>query len=161
MSHANVWDPGSDRRARIRATGAIELDGTPDHVFPLFTPEGERTWVAGWDPRYPASAVPSEEPGSTFLTHNRGSEAIWVVVDRDETDYRARYVSVMPGLRTSLITVELEPVGAERTRVRVTYDVTSLSERNDEGVLSFGGGYDEMLEEWKRWIESSPGSSER
>lgn len=38
--------------AHATRSAAIHLHAPADRVFPLFTPEGERLWVPGWNPRY-------------------------------------------------------------------------------------------------------------
>ena len=49
------------RAKRVGYSHTIQLNETPDNVFPLFTPEGEKSWAAGWDfiPVFPdAEALP-------------------------------------------------------------------------------------------------------
>jgi hypothetical protein len=56
----------------------IVLDGTPEIVFPMFTPEGEELWVEGWAPDYlhPAG-VRATSQDMVFRTRHGGEETLW------------------------------------------------------------------------------------
>jgi hypothetical protein len=56
---------------RSRPSGSFELDLRASVAIDLFTPEGERDWVPGWDPAYPDGRA-SEEPGTVFSTDVAG-----------------------------------------------------------------------------------------
>ncbi len=60
----------------------------------LFTAEGERTWVPGWNPAFPAPQR-TEGPGAVFVTAHAGETTTWVTVDQDE--HGVRYARVTPG----------------------------------------------------------------
>ena len=57
----------------IECSGRVRVPLSPDAAIHLFTPEGERDWVAGWDPTYPAGA--DLAPGLVFET---GPTTTWV-----------------------------------------------------------------------------------
>lgn len=135
-------------RARAHLSGEIRLPHAPVRVFPLLTPEGERSWVDGWDPGYPGRTTPSHDPGTAFLTHNHGQEAIWVVVEMDVEALRSAYACVIPGVRANLIQVRCHEAEDGGTLARVDYHVTSLSPEGDAVVQGFEGGYASMLEHW-------------
>jgi len=145
---------GQDLRAHASVSGSVELAGEPRDLFWLFTPEGERAWVPGWNPTYPASATAVEKPGTTFVTHNRGVEGIWVITDRDEEACRGQYVCIMPGVRADLVTVRIMPSARGRSEVRVTYALTSLSADHDAGVHEFAETFRQRLDAWREMIEA-------
>jgi hypothetical protein len=97
----------------------------PERAMHLFTPVGERLWVPGWAPRFPAGeSGDGSAPGTVFLT----DDTHWVVIDR--TPDRVRYARVTPGVRAGTVEVRVEPDG-EGTSVEVTYDITPLVEGDD------------------------------
>ena len=55
----------TDERAHIERTGVVAMDLPFAEAFPLFSAEGERRWVAGWDPCY----VHPNEPGRRRRRH--------------------------------------------------------------------------------------------
>ena len=135
-------------RASVALTATITLEASPERVFPLLTPEGERLWVEGWAPRYPASTRPEESAGATFLTSNHGQEAVWVIAAKDDARCRARYVCVIPGGRASLVSVACTETATGATAATISYSVTALSPDWDTRVLDLEAAYPSMMEEW-------------
>jgi hypothetical protein len=130
---------------RAILTGAVQVPLPPDQALTLFTPAGEREWVPGWDPAFPAGDDTS--PGTTFLTHE---QTVWVVADR--TPDSMRYARVTPGVHAGTVEVRCEPA-AGTTRAHVTYDLTALG---DPATLEhFAAGFDAMLAEWERMIAAA------
>jgi hypothetical protein len=131
---------------KIARHGTLRLPLPPDQALALFTPAGERTWVPGWDPTFPAGDEDTS-PGTTFLTHE---QTVWVIADR--TPSSMRYARITPGEHAGTVEVRCEPAGSG-TRAHVTYDLTALG---DPAALDrFGAGYDAMLAEWERMIAAA------
>ncbi|KAB2969040.1 MAG: SRPBCC family protein [Thermoanaerobaculia bacterium] len=114
----------------VERCAALHLSTDPATALPLFSPEGERRWVAGWEPE------PLHAPGGTlsasgavFRTRADGEETLWLVLAFDRERGRAAYARLTPGSRLGTVEVELEADRAGGTRARVTYRLTSLSER--------------------------------
>ena len=47
-------------------------------TFPLFSAEGERQWVAGWDPRYASPTGSHAKEGLVFQTTKAVGTATWI-----------------------------------------------------------------------------------
>jgi Activator of Hsp90 ATPase homolog 1-like protein len=135
---------------RQRLAGQVWVPLPPMQAFRLFTPLGERDWVPGWEPRFPAGAADDSEPGTAFVTDTHGQVRTWLVVER-EVGRRIRYTNVAPGDRASLITVELAPVGTG-SEVTVTYDITALSDTGARELRHFADGYARYLAAWQEQI---------
>ena len=135
---------------RTKCTGTIHVPLAPDDALTLFTPEGERAWVPGWNPAFPEEAADETAPGTTFTTDHGGAHTFWVVADRKPD--AMRYARVTPGVYAGTVEVRCEPDGAA-TRAHVTYDLTALGDprRLDE----FTAGYEAMLAEWERLIRAA------
>lgn len=121
-------------------------------ALPLFTPEGERLWAGpSWDPVYtiPDGAQDGSSPGTVFTTESVGGDATWIVLER--SDRGMRYARVVPGRIAGTIAVTCAAgVHAGQTRVRVTYDVTSLGPEGAVFVRELEATYDDFLEDWRQ-----------
>ncbi len=110
---------------RQQSSGGFELPVPAAEAMWLFTPEGEREWVPGWDPRYPAGQ-PSEEPGTVFRTTADGLTTVWVILELDRSGHRASYARVTPGVHAGTVSVECVDTRPGHCRVGVGYDLTTL-----------------------------------
>jgi hypothetical protein len=131
--------------ARVVCRGTVHVRLSVERALPLFTPRGERRWVAGWDPSFPADDADDTAPGTVFLT----GESIWMVADR--TERSMRYARALPGVWAGTVEVRCEPVGSQ-TAAEVTYDLTVLDSAQRPRLREFADGYDAFLREWEREI---------
>ncbi len=139
----------------VSRTHSIILSGPPEIVFPLFSPAGEEQWVKGWHPRflYPDSGETRE--GMIFTTGQGDEETLWSLVEFDATRYHARYVRVTPASRFGFVEVSCEVADDVRTRVRVTYTYTALTEAWNSYIDGFTDKMClDMMESWQKEIES-------
>ena len=138
----------------LRCTGEVRVAQPPEVAILQFTAEGERTWVPGWDPTYPAGDADST--GTVFLTSAHGRKTTWVIVERTPTT--AAYARVVPGVQAGAITVYCEPEG-DATVARVTYVLTALSDEAAADLERFEADYPAMMAEWERLIAAQlPGA---
>ena len=140
----------------IEHTQSFDLPYPIDTLFPLFSPEGEKLWVPGWDYVNIAHAHPLRENG-IFLTRTHdhaGSDAIWLVKTFEPNQYLVQFYKIEPNQKVGLITVACahlpESDRPMRTRTSVTYQYTTLSE---DGT-AFINGFDEtayavFINEWR------------
>ena len=129
---------------RVRRTGSFVLAAPLDVVLPLFTAEGERQWVPGWEPVW-ADESHEHEIGDVWTTVDAPS-TIWVTVDAGAD--HVRYARVAIGDSAGLVTVTCVQ-NSGRTRVTVDYDVSALSDAGAERLTHFAAGYDDMLTHWQ------------
>jgi hypothetical protein len=118
-----------------------------EEAMRCFTPEGERDWVDGWDPRYPAGTVEGDGDAAdtVFTTHG----TTWVVAVRDE--FLVRYARVSPQESAGTVTVHCTPDG-EATAVEVTYALTALSPAGEEHLERLADGFPAYIDGWGRAI---------
>ena len=64
---------------RFRDTATIEIPLPASRALPLFTARGERAWVPGWKPRFPAGELDDEDEGTVWVTeaHGRTTSGSW------------------------------------------------------------------------------------
>ena len=122
---------------KISCCGEVRVALPPDAAIELFTPEGERTWVAGWDPTYPGG------DDGVFVT----GATTWVTVERSERV--RRYARVTPGVQAGTVSVRCEPDGAG-TVATVGYELTALGPGAD--LAAFADRYADLMAEWEREI---------
>lgn len=115
----------------------------------LFTPEGERRWVSGWDPSYP---VPErkEGVGATFLTSHGDAQTVWVMTDAEPE--RVRYARITGGVDAGLVDVYFSEAEPGRTTVTVSYHLTPLSGEGQAHLDEFAAHYEEFIASWARRI---------
>src|ERR1039458_2466296 len=110
---------------QISRTGSFDLPCSASVAFPLFSPEGERDWVKGWAPTpvFPGEIEFARD--TVFREGSAGEEAVWTILEADGEAHRAEYVRLAADSHTAHILVKVERLGAERSRVSVSYTVRS------------------------------------
>ncbi len=138
---------------QISRIGSFELPCSPEDAFPLFSPEGERGWVPGWDPQpvFPATIAFARD--TVFREGKGDQEATWTIVDADCQTHRAEYIRLAPASHAAHIVVKVEPLGQESSSVTVTYTVTAFGEHARSLLENFSAeAYAEKMQNWQRWI---------
>jgi hypothetical protein len=127
---------------------------SPPDAMTLFTPEGERSWAGqdGWNPQYP---IPSRTSGAgaVFTTQNQGRPTIWVIVDHEPD--RIRYARITPHGLAGTVEVRALSGSHADTTVRVTYDLTALTDAAIGELAGFAAGYDAEIDTWASDIAES------
>jgi hypothetical protein len=134
-------------RTTIECSGRVRVPLSPDAAIHLFTPEGERDWVAGWDPAYPAGA--DLAPGLVFETDNHGARTTWVVTQC--APRQMAYSRVVQGENAGTVAVRCEPEG-EGTVAHVAYRLTALAPEAAERLADFEAAYPDFMAEWEAMI---------
>lgn len=88
----------------------IRVDQPAAAALDLFTPQGERRWIAEWDPTFLHPADGETQPGLVLTTGAGPELTFWSVDDFDRAAGRARYVRVTPASRSVIIEVLVEPI---------------------------------------------------
>ncbi len=105
----------------------ITVDLPVSDALPLFTPKGEEAWVPGWQPFYiwPRTGEICEE--MIFKTGEGLEETIWTCLVWRPDQGHVRYHRLTPSSRLTFVDMHCRPEAADRTRVRVTYEVFALT----------------------------------
>ncbi len=142
----------ADSRVHIERAGVVRMALTTTDAFPLFNAEGERRWVAGWDPHsvHPADSGVGE--GAVFQTRKGEGTATWVQTRHDPAAGRASFVYVLPDHHVAMVDVRVIPDGDGRSRAAVKYRMTSLSSDADDFVRAFGEGFEDFMVHWEEAI---------
>lgn len=138
---------------RVKRSRLFSLNGRSDLVFSLFDPTGEKKWAENWNPTiiFPESVI---RQGSVFSTRDyEGTQTIWIITKLDKKSRNIVYTAVTPSFKVSIIEINCEPDGTNRTKARVTYTITALSERGKQYVASMSKQhYHKWMTDWEKAI---------
>ena len=135
----------------VELSGRLHVAAPLERAVVFFTPEGERQYVAGWDPEYLHPADGALVEGLTFRTTHNGERTLWLVGRCDVAGGRLEYIRIVPESRIGVVAVHLSPSGSGTDAV-VSYRLTALSEAGEEALRVFAAGFEAMLASWQRSI---------
>ena len=137
---------------RFRDTTTISVPLPPAEAMALFTARGERRWVEGWDPTFPAGEPADEDEGTVWVTHAHGRRTYWVVAARASRS--VRYARVTPDFSAGTVEVRERSSTADTTEVDVTYDLTALGPHGEAELERFSSRYAEEIGAWEAAVEA-------
>lgn len=133
-------------------TALFEIAQPVKELFPLFSAEGEKLWVPGWDYENIMGGTDLHED-YVFVTKSHdhaASNAVWVVKRYEPEDYLVQFYKVEPGEKIGVIEVKCFKLEESRTKVQVTYEYIGLSTKGNEFVSSFSSSeYKAFIAEWE------------
>jgi hypothetical protein len=139
----------------IKHTTGFDIAQPVDQVFPLFSPEGEKLWVPGWDYENIMGTADLFED-YVFLTksHDHGTtEAIWLTKRYDPESYLVQFYKIEPGDKVGIVTVQCSEKDSQKTHVEVAYEYIGLSEKGRNFIKSFTSeAYEAFIGEWKNLL---------
>ena len=140
---------------RIVRTHHFELPSAPREALCLFTPEGERQWAEGWDPRYVHPPDGRTTAGMVFTTGHGGEETLWTMTRYEPESGLAEYLRVTPGSRMGTVRVQCSQARAG-TRVTVTYALTALTPAGNETLRALDApAYEAFIDSWRAAIAAT------
>ena len=131
---------------RFRDTVTISVPFPVEEAMALFTARGERRWVEGWDPKFPAGEPADEDEGTVWVTVAGERSTYWVVAAK-EVD-RVRYARTTPGFAAGTVEVRLRDSDGQETEADITYDLTALTAEGDAELDDFASGFHEEIGSW-------------
>lgn len=139
----------------ITHTKAFKMNVPIADIFPLFSPEGEKHWVPGWDYK---NVMGTTELSDDYVfltkTHDHGtSDAIWIVKKYDPKLHFVQFYKIEPGEKIGVVTVKCTELEASKTMIRVTYKYLALSKGGEEFITVFNENtYEEFIDEWQKLL---------
>lgn len=136
----------------VTHTRAFEMARPVAELFPLFSPEGEKRWVPGWDyENVMGTTSLSEDYVFMTKTHDHGStDAIWLVKTYDPRSWLVEFYKIEPGDKVGVVTVQCTELGAASTKIEVTYKYIALSTAGERFVAEFTeAAYAAFIGEWQ------------
>jgi hypothetical protein len=133
-------------------SGQFELSLSAEKAFGFFTPEGEKEWVPGWIPAYPAGE-PSETPGTVFTTNVGDADTVWLIQEIDRVGCTAGYSRVTPGHHAGTVHVSCEDISDGRSVVSVTYDMSVLPGGDPAALDAYDdASFKAMMNDWSQAV---------
>jgi hypothetical protein len=121
--------------------------------MPLFTARGERRWVPGWAPEFPAGEPSEENEGTVFVTRADGRPTYWVVALKEAG--RVRYGRTTPGYAAGTVEVRLRDSDARATVFDVTYDLSALTAEGATELETFAAEFEADIGSWQTAIATA------
>lgn len=141
--------------SRVRHTAGFQINQPIGILFPLFSAEGERLWVPGWDYENIMGASDLHED-YIFLTKNHdhaSSDAIWLVKQYKPESHFVQFYKVEPEDKVGIITVQCTKMNQSLTQVDVSYEYIGLSKKGDVFIEKFTSSiYKEFIAEWNNLL---------
>ena len=135
----------------VKHTLDFKINQPIDILFPLFSAEGEKLWVPGWDYENIMGTSDLHED-YIFLTKNHdhaSTDAIWLVKKYKPESYFVQFYKVEPEDKVGIISVQCTKMDESLTQVEVSYEYIGLSKNGDEFIASFSSiKYKEFIAEW-------------
>ena len=143
------------KNKHVECSKTIKLSHPVARVFPMFQPEGEKSWTAGWNPQYvwPRDGLPRE--GLVFTHDNgKGGESIWTMTRFDPQDHRIEYTVVSPESHVTRIQIRCNETLPGATSTTISYAVTPISERGLSVLKQFAPrDYEDRINAWQMAID--------
>lgn len=126
-------------------------------LFPLFSAEGEKLWVPGWDYKNIMGSTGLHED-YIFLTQTHDhatTDAIWLVKRYDPESHFVQFYKVEPEDKVGIITVQCARLEERLTEIEVTYHYIGLADRGNEFIEAFTPArYGEFINEWEELLNA-------
>ena len=147
-------------RVHVERAGAVSMALSAEEAFPLFSAEGERRWVAGWNPSYLHPVEPGAGEGVVFQTVKKDlGTATWVQTRHEPGAGFASFVCIVPDHHAAMVGRGCNPRRREpKPSVReVSHDVLVIGcgrlrssvRRGLRGLYGpLGGGYSAPHRGW-------------
>ena len=146
----------------IKHTDRFTINQPAEILFPLFSPEGEKLWVPGWEYENIMGSTGLCED-YIFLTKNHdhaSTDAIWLVKRYEPEALRVQFYKVEPEDKVGIITVQCTETSDSATSVEVSYEYIGLSEKGDNFIESFTySEYKKFIGTWKNLLDDYFASS--
>lgn len=123
----------------IGHTKTFEMALPIEELFPLFSPEGEKHWVLGWDYKNVMGTTElSEDYVFLTKTHDHGTkDAIWIVKKYDYRSHFVQFYKIEPEDKMGVVTVKCFEVETKKTKVQVKYEYIALSATGEKFISEF------------------------
>ncbi len=136
----------------VKHTAGFEMSQPVDKLFQLFSPEGEKLWVPGWDYENITGSTELCED-YIFLTKNHdhaSTAAIWLVKRYDPESYLVQFYKVEPEDKVGIVTVQCSKKAENVTHVEVSYEYVGLTEKGRNFIDAFTHDkYKKFIDGWK------------
>ena len=145
----------------IKHQTSFQINQPAEELFTLFSAEGEKLWVPGWDYENIMGSTDIHED-YIFLTsghhrsgyHHGSTKEIWLVKRYEPSSYFIQFYRVEPYDRVVIVTVHCIPITAALTEVEVSYEFIGLSNKGDDFIKgNTAEVFETSIDKWSVWLE--------
>jgi hypothetical protein len=160
--------------SRIKRQTSFKINQPAEVLFPLFSAEGEKSWVPGWDYENVMGGTDLYED-YVFLTaghhradqhetghdvhgqhsseHHAAPKTIWLVKRHEPENYFVQFYRIEPEDKVGIITVQCKLLGENSTEVEVAYDYIGLSKTGNDFVAHYSAeAHEEFINPWPKLV---------
>lgn len=147
-------------RAHTEEKFVFTANGPMEQVASLFGADKERVWAPGWNPQFLHPLPAKDAEGMVFTVAHDHMRAAWVNTVFDAKNGRIQYVSMIPDVLVTVVTLQLTAQDG-KTRVEVEYDRTALSKEADAHVRHLAEGDRASGPDWEKQVDGYLASVDR
>jgi hypothetical protein len=148
--------PAPPQNAHVVNSFTFEIAAPMEKVAPLFAPEAERSWAGEhWNPVFAYPQPGRDVEGAVFTVKHGPVTSVWVNTVFNIESGRMQYVAVFPDKFAMTVDVQVTPLTATRTAIKVTYTRTALDPASNDHVKSLGDQDKSAAPDWQHSIESA------
>jgi hypothetical protein len=141
--------------SHVRTEFELTVHAPYSAAFPLFGPNGERSWAGpDWNPQFVYPNPAADIQGMVFTVKHGVREAIWVNTVFDVERRHIQYAYFISDLMVTTINLTFLPVDSVSTKVAVIYERTALNVAANEAVQQFGAADRARGADWEKAINS-------
>ena len=162
----------------VKRQASFKIHRSAEELFPLFSAEGEKYWVPGWDYENVMGGTTDLHEDYVFLTagHHKsehdeahqhghhgadhhspqqhaGPKTVWLVKRHESDNYFAQFYRVEPEDKVAIITVRCKALQEDLTEVEVAYEYIGLSKKGNDFVAHYTAeDHDEFIGYWHQHL---------
>jgi hypothetical protein len=141
--------------AHVRTEFQITVHASYSVAFPLFGPDGERSWAgADWNPQFVFPSPAADIQGTVFTVKHGAHQAVWVNTAFDVEGHHIQYAYFISDVMVTTISLTFLPLDSADTKVTVVYERTALSIAAKEPVQQFGAADRARGADWEEAINA-------
>jgi hypothetical protein len=141
--------------AHVRTEFQITVHASYSVAFPLFGPDGERSWAgADWNPQFVFPSPAADIQGTVFTVKHGAHQAVWVNTALDVEGHHIQYAYFISDVMVTTISLTFLPLDSADTKVTVVYERTAVSIAANEHVQQFGAADRTRGADWEKAINA-------
>jgi len=155
LSPADNDSEATGSPAHVRAAFELTVRAPYNIAFPLFGPEGERSWAgADWSPQFVYPTPAADMQGAVFTIKHGAHQAVWVNTLFDLQGHHIQYAYFISDVMVTTIDLTFLPLDSASTKVCVIYERTALSVAANERVQQLGAADGARGSDWEKAINT-------
>ena len=142
-------------RTHVRTAFSLTVRASYQAAFPLFGPNGERSWAGDdWNPQFVYPLPAADIPGAVFMIKHGSDKAVWVNTAFDREGRHIQYTYLISDVMVTTIDLTFEPLDSVSTKVSVVYERTALNGAVNDEVRKLATVDPKRASDWEKAINA-------